>query len=207
MASKDKNDYFRMFADMAAIAAQAAGKLKTVLNNFDISTLARQMDELHVIESSGDKQKHQLLQKLAKEFITPIEREDILALSSEIDDVTDSVEDVLLKIFMYNIQSIHPEALEFVEVVERCCQGLLTILQEFTDFRKSKTIQASIIELNRLEELGDRLYINAMRSLFTKKGDPLEVMAWAEVYSSLESCCDTCEHVADVVEGVIMKNS
>jgi len=202
-----ENNYFDMFVEMVDISNQAAEKLGAILNDFQPKTLSQQIDALHGIESLGDSQKHQMMETLAKEFIAPIEREDIMDLANEIDDVTDSVEDVLRKIYMYNIQYILPEALEFMKLVRQCCKELHTIMREFSSFKKSKTIRDSIIELNRLEELGDKLYLDAVHMLYVQKGDPFETVAWTEVFNSFEKCCDTCEHVADVVSGVIMKNT
>lgn len=80
-------------------------------------------------------------------------------------------------------------------------------MEEFADFRKSKTLHGLIIEINALEEEGDRLFIDSMRRLHAEVTDPIEIIAWREIYAYLEKCCDACEHVADVVESVIMKNT
>lgn len=207
MARKHENDYFAMLVGMAECAAKAAVKLEEVLENFHVDDLPRLMDELHAIEHAGDEQKHTLVQKLAKEFLPPIEREDIMAIAGKIDDVTDSVEDVLLKIYMFNIQTIHPGAVEFAKMIVRCCNELVSTMKEFANFKKSRTIGEAIIELNRLEELGDELYIKGVSELFRSGGDMLEIVAWKEVYACFEKSCDMCEHVANLVENVIMKNT
>jgi len=207
MSGKKDNIYFEMFVEMSEISNQAVKKLKEVLHDFHPDKLGGTMKELHDIESAGDECKHKLMEKLAKEFITPIEREDIMALADELDDVTDAIEDILLKIYMYNIQMILPDALEFMQIIENCCKELTHVMKEFPNFKKSKTINDSIIEINHLEELGDKLYLDSVHALYVKKGDPLEITAWREVYSCFEKCCDTCEHVADVVADVIMKNT
>ena len=80
-------------------------------------------------------------------------------------------------------------------------------MQEFADFKKSKTLHGLIVEINALEEEGDRVYMEIMRRLHSEVTDPLEIIAWREIYNYLEKCCDACEHVADVVESVMMKNT
>ncbi len=80
-------------------------------------------------------------------------------------------------------------------------------MEDFQNFRKSSTIHDNIVEINRLEEDGDRLYTEAVRSLYVNCTDPVETVAWTELFDRLESCCDACEHVANVVESVIMKNT
>lgn len=202
-----KTDYFEMFIEMTEVSSKAVEQLGIFLKNFDSNTLPEHLDEMHQIEFAGDQYKHQILEKVSRDFITPIEREDILSLVDEIDDVIDNVEDVLIKIYMYNITQIKPEAIEFIQLVKDCCNMLLNVMKEFVNFRKSKTIAGSIIEINRLEELGDKLYIEAIHTLYVEKGDPLETIAWTEVYNSFEKCCDTCEHAADVVSNVMMKNT
>ncbi|WP_394522122.1 DUF47 domain-containing protein [Lacrimispora sp. JR3] len=207
MARRSDNDYFTLFVKMADVALQTQKLLTEILADFDPEKLREQLDKLHGLESEGDRHTHELMKRVAKDFVTPIERDDIIALGRELDDITDNIEDVLIKIYMYNIKAITPEAMEMLKVVGQCCEKVSSVVTEFSNFRKSSTILKDIVEINRLEELGDNLYIQAFRKLYTKSGDPLETIAWSEVYKQLEKCCDTCEHAADVIECVIVKNT
>lgn len=205
--NKKTNEYFEMFMELGGFANSCAVELEKILKDFDPDALEKNMDALHKIEHAADDKKHTLMKRLAKEFITPIEREDILAMAGELDDIVDGIEDILIKIYMYNIRNIRSECLEFLQVIIQCCNVLDKILHEFPRFRKSQTIHDDIVELNRLENVGDKLHTQAMRALYAQGGDPLEVMAWSAVYSRMEHCCDSCEHAANVVEEVIMKNT
>lgn len=197
-----------MFVDLVDFSCRAAENLYATLTHFEASSLPSTMDSLHQIEHNADIGKHHLMEKLTKEFIPPIEREDIIALAQEIDNVTDAIEDVLMKIYMYNITTIRPEAIEFTEIILQCCKALKLTMEEFRNFKKSVEIHNAIVEINRLEEVGDKLYTKAVHSLFSKSSEnPIEVFAWTEAYSKLELCCDSCEHTANVVESIIMKNS
>ena len=148
-----------------------------------------------------------MLHVLAKAFITPIEREDIILLSQNIDEVTDKIEDVLLRLYCNNIQSILPDALPLVSVVIRCCEELRTLLSDFADFKRSKHLHDHIVNINTLEEEADELFVSSMRTLHTTSSDPIQIIVWREIYIYLEKCVDACEHVADTVESVIMKNT
>lgn len=205
--AKSNNDYFKMLEEMVECSCRAAQQLEQILTNFSVESMGDNMEKIHAIEHEGDERKHNLVNKLVKEFITPIEREDIMEITNQIDDVTDAVEDVLLKIYMFNIHSIHKDAVTFAEIITKCCNELLTVFHGFAEFKKSKTIHSAIIELNRLEEQGDALYITAVRKLYVSQSDPREVAAWTEIYNCMEKVCDTCEHTADMVEHVIMKNT
>ena len=207
MAKKSDNYYFENFIQCVECGCQAAMMLEENLANFDVNRLSENLDELHKIEHDADKKKHEMMGVLVKAFITPIEREDIILLSQCIDEVTDQIEDVLIRIYINNVHTIRPEALQFTKVIIRCCKVLKEIMEEFANFKKSKTLHGLIIEINALEEEGDRLFIDSMRKLHTEEEDPIQIIAWREIYNFLEKCCDACEHVADAVESVIMKNT
>lgn len=204
---REKNNYFKMFIKMTEYSCAAARNLNQTLSEFDVEKLPELMEYLHQIEHTGDEEKHSMMKKLVKEFITPIGREDIVSLGHEIDNVTDAIEDVLLRVYMFNIQAIRPEAVEFARVIVQCCDEMKIIMEEFQNYKKSDKIYSSVVEMNRLEEVGDALYMRAMRNLYTSGADAVELMAWTEVYNRLERCCDACENVANVVEGVMMKNA
>ena len=135
---------------------------------------------------------------LARAFITPIEREDIILLSQSLDEVVDKIEDVLVRMYCNNIQVMRPDAIELGAVLIRCCEEVRMLMNEFSDFHHSKKLREHIIHINTMEEQADKLFIAAMRKLHT---------TWREIYTYLEKCADACEHVADAVESIVMKNT
>lgn len=207
MGKKQDSFYFENFVSCAEDSCRAAKMLRETLEDFHEEMLREKLDMMHEIEHSGDAKKHEMLDHLAKEFIPPIEREDIVSLSQNIDNVTDKVEDVLLRVYMNNVHEIEPDALKMADVVIRCCDAVRELLVEFKDFRRSKKIKDMVIRINDLEEEADKLFMTSMRSLYAESEDPIRVIAWRDIYIYLERCADACEHVADVVESVIMKNS
>lgn len=207
MSKKQDAFYFQNFIDCADCACQAAHLLEKIMLDFDPNTVQSKLDEMHEIEHAADAKKHKLLDVLVKAFITPIERDDILRLSQNIDEMTDRLEDVLIRIYFNRVRAIRPDALELVRVVIRCYEEVQTLLREFADFKHSKKLREHIIQINSLEEEADRLFISCMYDLHESGAELLDIIAWREVYMYLEKCADASEHVADVVESVVMNNS
>ena len=207
MARKESNYYFDAFAKGIAYANDAAALLQNCFDNYNAAGIKTQLDAMHEIEHAADGIKHEMMERLMKEFLPPIEREDIVELSRTIDDVTDSIEDVLLGMYMFNISTFRPEVKEFTSLISRLCNALKDIAQEMNNFRKSTLLKEKIVEVNGLEEEGDRLYTEAMHRLYTEETNAVSILAWTTIYDRLEKCCDGCEHVADMFEQVVMKNS
>lgn len=207
MARKNEYNYFDTFVKLVEYSCSASKLLDEILENFNVDELQNKMDLMHDIEHSADLESHNMMRKLAHEFITPIEREDIVSLSHEIDNITDNIEDVLLTIYMYNVRSIRNDVLDFSKLIVKCCFALKKAFQEFKKFHKSTDIKDEVILINKLEEEGDKLYTRTVRNLHMLSSDPLEIMAWTEVYKQLEKCCDSCESTVNLIESIIMKNS
>ena len=207
MLGKKENNYFNMLAELVDYSCEAANLLQDTLVNFNSDVIEEKIHEMHNIEHEADVKKHDMMNKLAKEFITPIERGDIIDIAHYIDNVTDDIEEVLTRIYMYNITNIKKEAIEFSDIIIKNCYGLKKIMGEFHNYKKSSEIQKLIISINDLEEEGDRLYFDTLRNLYTTSKDPVELMTWTDTFKYFEKCCDACESVANLVESVIMKNS
>ncbi|HBD64184.1 MAG TPA: DUF47 domain-containing protein [Clostridiales bacterium] len=207
MARKNEFDYFDSFVKLSEYCCDAAKMLDDVLINFNADTLEEKMKKMHEIEHSADLKGHEITRRLAKEFITPIEREDIVVLVHEIDDITDTIEDVLLHMYMYNVKEIKNDALRFSKLILKSCEELKLVFEEFKNFRKSKDLHDKIIRINKLEEDGDNLYTEAVRKLHMTSKDAIEIMTWTIAFNRLEKCCDSCEEAANIVESIVMKNS
>jgi len=208
MSKARTNEYFEGFVLGMESACKAAEYLEHVVEHYDPEKLNDQVEEMHAIEHEADLNKHKLMQKLAKEFITPIEREDIILLLQQIDNVTDFIEDVVRKMFMYNATSMRHEALEFATIIKQCCYESRDALKELPGFQKnSERLASAIIKVNDYEEQGDRLYCAAMRRLYCENAESLERITWTKLFDWMEACCDACEDVMESVELVVMKNS
>jgi predicted phosphate transport protein (TIGR00153 family) len=204
-----KNDkYFDQFVEMGEYCCQAAKKLEEILTHYDHEALPETIREMHAIEQDGDHVRHNVTRALAKEFITPIEREDIMMISSQIDTVLDKLEDVVMKLYMFDIKEIRDDALVMAELLVRCTAAMKDALVEFHHFKKSQAFREMVVEINNLEEEGDRLYMEAVRSVWLDPYTPPErIYAWTQVYDYMERVSDACEDVGDLVEHVVMKNT
>lgn len=207
MSRKADRFYFENFIACADCACGAASYLEACLSRFDPEELPEKLTGIHEVEHQGDMKKHEMSEALAKAFVTPLEREDIALLSQNIDEVTDYIEDVLQRVYINNVRVIRPDAVEFAHKIVVCCEMMKQMLESFESFRRDTNLKKLIIDLNHLEEDCDVLFLNAMRKLHTECKDPIEVIAWREVYTYMERCADACEHVADAVEMVVMKNT
>ncbi len=207
MQRRNSFDYYESFIDCADCALRAANHLNETTLNFNPSDLARRMDEMHVIEHDADNINHSTLDRLAREFLPPIEREDIVTLTHELDNVVDAIDDLMRRMCMYDITVLKPETKEFSELLVRCCEYLKTLATEFKSFKKSEKIKEALVEINSLETEGDSLHFAAVCKLFNSRENALDVIIWKEIFDGFEECYDSCEHVADAVESVILKNS
>ena len=206
MAKSDKF-YFENFVGSTELSKKAAQYLVKSLENFEADNIEQMLAEMHEIEHKADSKKHEMSEALAKAFVTPVDREDLDMLSQQLDDVTDKIEEVLQKFYIYHIRSVNPAAIQFAKEIVKSCALLSDIMSEFENFKKSKTLRALIIKMNDIEEECDKLYLSSMRALTKNSTNLLETVSWRKIYESLEECADACEHVSECVGSVIMKNT
>ena len=204
-----KFDYFATLVTQAEFAVKEAELLLHIMQNYDQQKMPEWLAQMHTLENEADVQIHEVYKHLATEFITPIDREDILLTAQKLDDIVDSIEDVLIQMHMYNVQELHKSALDFAELVLTSTQALTRALTEFQTFKKANSqIKDGIVEVNDVEEEADRLYASAMHELYRDfTGDPLYIMIWSNLFGQLELAVDSCEIVADNLDTIILKNS
>ena len=160
---------------------------------------------MHKVENAGDQKKHELMEVVSNAFITPIEREDIIAISNILDDIVDGVEDILIQIYVTNVTELRYDIIPSCENAQKCIQALKKLILEFPNYKRSDTIHKLIIDVNGLEEQGDRRFMDSMVRLYREDSlDP--VVRWISVYQCIENVMDACEDAADTVQTVMMKN-
>ena len=206
MAKGDKF-YFENFVACATLAKQAATYLVECLEHYDASNIDKMLEEMHVFEHSADMKKHEMNEALAKAFVTPVDREDLDLLSQQLDTVLDLLEEVLQKLYIYNIKTIEPSAIAYAKHLVKACDLLCEIMTEFENFKKSKKLHSLIIAENDVEEECDKLYLATMHELTKNSADVLVTLSWYKIYDCFEACSDACEHVSECVGSIVMKNT
>lgn len=209
MANKKNDFYWNNYISAADTACLAADYLLKCLREFDAENVNEMLTAMHEYEHKGDSLRHEMTEVLAKSFVTPIDREDMAELSQKLDHVIDSVEEVLQEIYINNVTKITDEAVSFAEKICICTAKMKAMVTELPNFRKSEQLHKLIIDVNAAEEECDALYLQASYNCH-KNWDgknPMDVIAWREIYSKLEESSDACEYVADTIEAVVMKNT
>ena len=206
--AKKKFDYFRAFEKQAEIAVQEAEALVEAIASFTTAVeLQPTLSAAHKIEQAGDEENHKILRSVAVDFITPIDREDIIDLAQRLDTVIDNIEGVIQCFFMYDVHEMHEGAEEFADLIQKSTEALLQAIGDFRDFKKSSKFREAIEEVNAFEEQGDELYLNKIRELYTvERESVIRVEVWARIFDRMEATLDSCEHVADTMSDVMLKN-
>lgn len=205
--AKIKNDYFDMMVKQSAFCVEAAELLVDRMNSFSPDIIDAFRADMHAVEHRADELHHDILNKLASEFITPIDQEDILKLVQIIDDVTDAIDEVTLDFYMYDFKKLPDGALELATLVNRCVKALSDAAGELKNFKKPERLRSYLVEVNSVEGEADAVYAEAIHNLFSECNDAKTLLGTKAIYESLENCCDLCEHASDVVEQIIIKNT
>jgi predicted phosphate transport protein (TIGR00153 family) len=200
--SKD-HVFFEAFSEHAQKSVEAAKMLVQIFE--DPSRAAELAAAINEAESRGDRLTHETVRRLHETWITPLDRNDIHALISRMDDVLDSVEAVSERVVLFELKDARDEAVELARVLVRSCEKLHKAMQLLPNLKQSKELLELCVEVNQLENDADGIYRRAIADLFKPGHDPIMVMKWRDVFDYLESATDRCEDVANVVEGVVLE--
>jgi uncharacterized protein Yka (UPF0111/DUF47 family) len=194
--------YFELFEEAGHNVLRSADLLERLLVDYpDNKQLAK---DIRDCEHEGDRLTHEILDRLNHTVVTPIDREDVLALTSSLDDIVDFIEEVADYLGLYKIEAPMDQAIKLAEVLHQAARQIdeaVPLLRAFKD------ISAHTVEINRLENEGDRIVREAIASLFDGGIDPMVVIRWKDLFERLEDAIDATEHVAHILEGIVIKNS
>jgi predicted phosphate transport protein (TIGR00153 family) len=201
LVSRDRQ-FFDLFEEAAGNNQRAADLLDQMLRHYpDNAELAR---EILICEQEGDRITHDIIRRLNEMFVTPIDREDIYSLASALDDIADYTEEVADYLGLYRIEAPFEQSQRLAHVLLQCTRQLSEAMPRLRDF---DDISHYTVEVNRLENDGDRITREAMAALFEGGIDPMVVIRWKDIYERLENAIDACETVANILEGIVIKNS
>jgi predicted phosphate transport protein (TIGR00153 family) len=201
IAPRDRH-FFDLFEEAGGNVQRAAGLLEEMLRDYpERSELAR---DILICEQEGDRITHDILQRLNQSSVTPIDREDIHELATALDDVVDYTEEVADYLGLYKIEAPMAQSQELATVLNGCARQIAEAMPRLRGF---EDISRYTVEINRLENDGDRIARDAIASLFDNGIDPMVVIRWKDIFERLEDAIDATEHVANILEGIVIKNS
>ncbi len=201
LVPKDR-EFFNLFQEAGSNILHAAELLSKLMKSWpEAGGLGR---EILICEQDGDRITHDIIHRLNSTSVTPIDREDIFALASGLDDVVDFTEEAADFMGLYNIEAPMEQALQLTAVLEECCRN---IAQALTRLRGLKDLNHYFVEVNRLENEGDRITREALASLFRNGIDPMMVIRWKDIFERLEHAIDATEKVANILEGIVVKHA
>jgi predicted phosphate transport protein (TIGR00153 family) len=193
--------FFDHFEQQSQHIIHAAGLLHDLVHNF--ADARAKMHAIKEVEHAGDQVTHEIVRRLNTTFITPLDREDIHALATRLDDVLDYIEAAAERLVVYRIKeptsacrAMSDVIVATVHSMDRAIRCLRTMDPRFHEHA---------VEVNRLENSADNLLRDSLAALFEEEGDPIEVIKWKEIYETMEIVTDRCEDVANVIEGIILK--
>jgi predicted phosphate transport protein (TIGR00153 family) len=200
-APKDR-EFFDLFEEAAGNLLRGADLLEQMLRSYpEKADLAR---DILICEQEGDRITHDLIQRLNSTFVTPIDREDILALASGLDDILDFTEEVADYLGLYKIEAPMEQAQRLAHILLQASRQVVEAMPRVRAFRD---VSHYTSEIHRLENDGDRIVREAVASLFDTGIDPMVVIRWKDIFERLEQAIDATEHVANVLSNIVLKNS
>ncbi len=194
--------FFDMLEASAKNLLEGARALKDLVDDYtDVEGKVKKIKE---IERQGDNIIHEIIDKLNKTFITPIDREDIHILASELDDVLDAIEGISSRLYTFKIQEPTPECTRLVNIIHQAVEQIERAISDLEHFDNLKPL---CIEVNRLENEADQISQEMIGHLLDKEGDWRKAIKWKEIYGRLETAADHCENIANVIESIVVKSA
>ena len=203
---KKTNYYFDSFPTLSHYSVECGEMILKFLKEFDVSKLEEVKTSVHLIEHQADNLKHEVTAKLLKEFMTPVDREDIYELLRLIDEVTDAIEEVSLRLYLYNVQEVPNKFIELTEVTVECMKETENCLSHMYDYLDSNIFGPYVDKVIHLEEESDTIYIESVHALYAREKDYRRLYVHETLYSLMEDVSDRCREVCRFVQNIALKN-
>ena len=196
--------FFELFSESAKFVVEGAEVLAKAVNS--PNNAQENLQELKAIESKGDEVTRSLLDKLDKSFSTPMDREDIMKIATNLDDILDFIYATYLKMVLYDAINPTQTALKMVEIISKVAykvNGAVKLLDNVPGHHQQ--LINLCMEINSLESVGDEIFQEGTSYLFKNVKDPIELIKWKEIYEHIEELLDLCEDLGDLIKGVVLK--
>lgn len=200
--------FFDLFEKSAANVEKGAQKLLELFGSF--GDLPYRAQEIKEIEHAGDKLTHEMIERMNKTFITPLDREDIHELACRLDDVLDLMDTATARMALYKVKEPMPDAVALARVLVAATKVIRETMPLLRTINKKASVDALLaacVEIHTRENEGDRIEQHALASLFENGLDPISVIKWKDIFQDLEAATDRCEDVANAIESIVLKNA
>lgn len=197
--------FFELFDRAAEKIELGVQKFVDLLNNY--SEIEKKIKEIKDIEHDSDKITHETIEKLNTTFITPFDREDIHQLITKMDDILDFMEAASQRMYLYRVEKPTEELKQLANILLKSVKEVNLAINRLRNFKDRKPILSSCIEINSLENEGDNQLRNTIANLFKNSPDAINVIKLKEIYETIEIAIDRCEDVANIIEGIVLKNA
>jgi predicted phosphate transport protein (TIGR00153 family) len=197
--------FFELFEDSAHNTVKAAKVLNELVDKWE--HIEQRVEEIKELEHIGDTITHEIIARLHRTFVTPFDREDIALLAKSLDDIMDFIDNAACSMDIYKVDAPGNRARELADIIIQATAEVEHAVLELRHRAKLKEIMERCVEINRLENMADVVFRAAMAELFEDTSDMARIIKWREIYEHMESATDRCEDVANVLEGVALKNA
>jgi len=200
-----EESFFGLFEQSAQNMVKAAQGLKKMVDTG--GDIEERVGEITELEHQGDTITHQIMAQVHRTFVTPFDREDIALLAHTLDDVTDFIHAAADAMLIYKVECSTPRAKELADIIVQAAAEVERAMPQLRHRAELKHILQRCVEINRLENMADRVFRSAMGELFNDSTDFAHIIKWREIYAHMEEATDRCEDVANVLEGVALKHA
>ena len=204
---KEELNYFDGFLKMSNYAVEISKVLKAFMLAYNYEEAKEKEKKVHEHENNADRTQHEILNYLIKDFVPPIDREDIINVTRRLDDVIDNIDEVAIDLDILAVETLREDIPKYLELLEVATNKMYEMFTKFKDMKDYETVKKIAVALNGVEEQGDKLFQHSIRDLYTNEKDSVEVIRWTAIYNRFEDCFDSIEHVAECVDEIFMKNS
>ena len=204
---KQELNYYDEFIKMSKYTVDISELLKELIQDYDYGKVEEKVLEIHEIENLADKTQHGVLNYLIKDFVPPLDREDIIDLTRRLDDVIDLIDEVSIDLDIFVVRELRHDVMEYMEILQEASKMMHGLLLKFKDMKDYEGLKKIVVEVNNIEEKGDKLYQKSIKELYESSNNAIDVNRWTIIYNKLEDCFDAIEHVADCVDEIFLKNN